>query len=129
MKHKSLYHVVQEQRELKAMISKMFIKTFINLKLLINNDLKRKQRHLINESCLLSVIITFKNTIIVIVIVIHTLLWHRFRLDPWETLCYFYRVNKTLWGRKPLAVYTTASRSRNSEFWDYVPNLFALIAR
>ncbi len=50
-------------------------------------------------------------------------------IDSWEILCYLYRVNKTFWDRKSLAVYTTASRSWNSEFWDYVSNLFALIAR
>ncbi len=64
MKHRSLYHVVWEQKELKVMISKMFTETFISLKLLINNDLKRKQRCSTNESCLLSAIITFKNTIL-----------------------------------------------------------------
>ncbi len=52
---------------------------------------------------------------IVIVIVIHRLLWHWFRLDSWRTLCYLYRVNKTLWERKSLVVYTTASRSWNNE--------------
>ena len=51
----------------------------------------------------------------IIVIVIHTFLWHRFRLDSWETLCYLYRVNKTLWERKSLVVYMIASRSRNNE--------------
>ena len=64
MKHRSLYHVVQEQKELKAMTLKIFIKTFINLKSLINNDLKRKQKHSTNESHLLNVIITFENTIL-----------------------------------------------------------------
>ncbi len=64
MKHRSLYHVVQEQREFKAMISKMFTMTFINLKLLIDNDLKRKQKCSTNESHLLSMIITFENTIL-----------------------------------------------------------------
>jgi len=64
MKHRSLYHVVQEQKELKAMMLKMFIKTFINLRSLINNDLKRKQKHSTNESHLLSMIITFENTIL-----------------------------------------------------------------
>ncbi len=63
-KHRSLYHVVQEQKELKAMTSKMIIKTFISLRLLINNDLKRKQKRSTNESHLLSVIITFENTIL-----------------------------------------------------------------
>ncbi len=53
--------------------------------------------------------------IIVIVIVIHTFLWHRFRLNSWRTLCYLYQVNKTLWERKSLVVYTTASRSRNNK--------------
>ncbi len=51
----------------------------------------------------------------VIVIVIHTFLWHWFRLDSWRTLCYLYWVNKTLWERKSLVVYMTASRSRNNE--------------
>ncbi len=64
MKHRSLYHVVQEQRELKAMMLKMFTETFINLKSLIDNNLKRKQKRSTNESHLLSVIITFKNTIL-----------------------------------------------------------------
>ncbi len=63
-KHRSLYHVVRKQRELKAMTSKMFIKTFISLRLLINNDLKRKQKCSTNESCLLSIIITFENIIL-----------------------------------------------------------------
>ncbi len=55
------------------------------------------------------------STYIVIVIVIHTFLWHRFKLNSWETLCYLYWVNKTLWERKSLVVYTTASRSWNNE--------------
>ena len=63
-KHRSLYHVVREQKELKAMISKMFTETFISLRLLINNDLKRKQKRSTNKSHLLSVIITFENTIL-----------------------------------------------------------------
>ncbi len=63
-KHKFLYHVVWEQKELKAMMSKTFTKTFISLKSLINNDLKRKQRCSTNESYLLNAIITFKNTIL-----------------------------------------------------------------
>jgi len=45
-------------------MSKTFTTTFINLKSLINNDLKRKQRCSTNESHLLSMIITFKNTIL-----------------------------------------------------------------
>ncbi len=60
--------------------------------------------------------------VIVIVIVIHTFLWHRFRLDSWETLCYLYRVNKTLWERKSLVVYTTALRSRNNEIDTVLPS-------
>ncbi len=64
MKHRSLYHVVQKQKELKAMTLKTFTETFISLKSLINNDLKRKQRHSTNESCLLSMIITFENIIL-----------------------------------------------------------------
>jgi len=43
---------------------KMFIETSISLKLLIDNDLKRKQRRSTNESYLLSMIITFENTIL-----------------------------------------------------------------
>jgi len=46
------------------MMLKMFTETFISLKSLINNDLKRKQRRSTNESHLLNVIITFKNTIL-----------------------------------------------------------------
>jgi len=46
------------------MMSKMFIETSISLKLLIDNDLKRKQRCSTNESHLLSMIITFENTIL-----------------------------------------------------------------
>jgi len=46
------------------MTLKMFTATFINLRLLINNDLKRKQKCSINESHLLSIIITFKNIIL-----------------------------------------------------------------
>jgi len=42
----------------------MIKETFISLKSLIDNDLKRKQRHSTNESHLLSIIITFKNTIL-----------------------------------------------------------------
>ncbi len=53
--------------------------------------------------------------VIVIVIVIHRFLWHWFRLNSWETLCYLYRVNKTLWERKSLIIYMTASRSWNNE--------------
>ncbi len=64
MKHKSLYHVVQEQKELKVMTLKMITKTFISLRSLIDNDLKRKQRCSTNENHLLSVIITFKNIIL-----------------------------------------------------------------
>ncbi len=62
-KHKSLYHVVRRQKELKTTMLKTFTETFINLKLLMNNDLKRKQRHLMNESCLLSTVVISKNTI------------------------------------------------------------------
>ncbi len=64
MKHRSLYHVVWKQKELKAMTSKMFTKTFISLKSLIDNNLKRKQRCSTNKSHLLSMIITFENTIL-----------------------------------------------------------------
>ena len=64
IKHRSLYYVVWRQKELKATMSKTFTETFISLKLLMNNNLKRKQRHLMNESCLLSAIITSGNTIL-----------------------------------------------------------------
>jgi len=47
-----------------VMMSKTFTATFISLKSLIDNDLMRKQRRSTNESCLLSVIITFENTIL-----------------------------------------------------------------
>ncbi len=45
-------------------MSKTFIETFISLKLLMNNNLKRKQRRFINESHLLSAIITSENIIL-----------------------------------------------------------------
>ncbi len=64
IKHRSLYHVVQEQKELKAMTLKTFTETFISLKSLIDNNLKRKQRRSTNESHLLSMIITFENIIL-----------------------------------------------------------------
>ncbi len=64
IKHRLLYHVIQEQKELKIVMSKTFTETFINLKSLMNNDLKRKQRHSINESCLLNAIITSENIIL-----------------------------------------------------------------
>ncbi len=64
IKHRSLYHVVQRQKELKAAILKTFIKTFISLKSLMNNDLKRKQRRSMNESYLLSAVITSENIIL-----------------------------------------------------------------
>ncbi len=63
-KHKSLYHVVQEQKELKTATSKTFTETFISLKVLMNNDLKKKQRCSTNESCLLSAVVTSENTIL-----------------------------------------------------------------
>jgi len=43
---------------------KTFIKTFISLKSLMNNNLKRKQRCSMNESHLLSAVITSENTIL-----------------------------------------------------------------
>jgi len=43
---------------------KTFTVIFISLKSLINNDLKRKQRHSTNESHLFSMIITFENIIL-----------------------------------------------------------------
>ncbi len=63
-KHRSLYHVVQKQKELKTATSKTFTETFINLKLLMNNDLKRKSKCSTNKSYLLSTVITSENTII-----------------------------------------------------------------
>ncbi len=63
-KHRSLYHVVQKQKELKAATSKTFTETFISLKSLMNNNLKRKQRHSMNENHLLSAVITSENTIL-----------------------------------------------------------------
>jgi len=46
------------------MTLKMITETFISLRLLIDNDLKRKQKCSTNESHLLSMIITFENTIL-----------------------------------------------------------------
>ncbi len=63
-KHRSLYHVVQRQKKLKTAMSKTFTETSISLKLLINNDLKRKQRCSMNESHLLSAVIILKNIIL-----------------------------------------------------------------
>ena len=63
IKHRLLYHVVWKQKELKTATSKTFTETFISLKLLMNNDLKRKQRCSMNESHLLSTVITSENTI------------------------------------------------------------------
>ena len=64
MKHRSLYHVIQKQKKLKAMMLKTITETFISLRSLINNDLKRKQKCSTNESHLLSMIITFENIIL-----------------------------------------------------------------
>ena len=64
IKHRSLYHVIQEQKKLKTVILKTFTETFINLKSLMNNDLKRKQRCLMNESHLFSAIIISENIIL-----------------------------------------------------------------
>ena len=64
IKHRSLYHVVRRQKKLKAAMSKTFTETFINLKSLMNNNLKRKQKRSMNESHLLSAIITSENTIL-----------------------------------------------------------------
>ncbi len=63
-KHRSLYHVIQKKKELKAVMSKTFTETFINLKSLMNNDLKRKQRCSMNESHLLSAVIISENIIL-----------------------------------------------------------------
>ncbi len=64
IQHKFLYHVVWKQKELKAATLKTFTETFISLKLLMNNDLKRKQKHSINESHLFNAVITSENTIL-----------------------------------------------------------------
>jgi len=45
-------------------MSKTFTETFISLKSLMNNDLKRKQKHSMNENHLFSAIITSENTIL-----------------------------------------------------------------
>ncbi len=63
-KYRSLYHVIWRQKELKAATLKIFTKISINLKLLMNNNLKRKQKCSMNESHLLSTVITSENTII-----------------------------------------------------------------
>ena len=63
-KYRSLYHVIRKQKELKAAMLKTFTETFISLKSLMNNDLKRKQKHSMNESHLLSAVITSENTIL-----------------------------------------------------------------
>ncbi len=73
-------------------------------------------RRLLHTTCTCTLIATlFIDFVWFDLIWIHTPLWHRFRPDPWGTLCYLYRVNKTLWRRKPLAVYTTTSRRRNND--------------
>ncbi len=64
IKHRSLYHVIQRQKELKTAMSKTFTETFISLKSLMNNNLKRKQRCSMNESHLLSAVITSENIIL-----------------------------------------------------------------
>ncbi len=46
---------------------------------------------------------------------IHTLLWHRFKFDSWEKLCYVYRTNKILWKRKSLIDYMMTSRCWNNK--------------
>ncbi len=63
-KYRSLYHVIWRQKELKTATLKIFTKISINLKLLMNNNLKRKQKCSMNESHLLSTVITSENTII-----------------------------------------------------------------
>ena len=63
-KHRSLYHVIQKQKEHKTAMLKTFTETSISLKLLMNNDLKRKQRRSMNESHLLNTVITSENTIL-----------------------------------------------------------------
>ncbi len=63
IRNRSLYHVIKEQEKLKKRMSKTFTKTFINLKSLMSNSLKRKLRCLMNESRLLNATVTSENTI------------------------------------------------------------------
>ena len=46
---------------------------------------------------------------------IHTLLWHQFKFNSWEKLCYVYWMNKTLWKRKSLIDYMMTSRHWNNK--------------
>ncbi len=46
---------------------------------------------------------------------IHTLLWHQFKFNSWEKLCYVYWMNKTLWKRKSLIDYMITSRHWNNK--------------
>ncbi len=46
---------------------------------------------------------------------IHTFLWHWFKFNSWEKLCYVYQMNKTLWERKLLVDYTTTSHRWNNK--------------
>ncbi len=52
---------------------------------------------------------------IIFLIWIHTLLWHWFRFNSWEKLCYVYWMNKTLWERKLLINYTMTSHHWNNK--------------
>jgi len=46
---------------------------------------------------------------------IHTFLWHWFKFNSWEKLCYVYWMNKTLWERKSLVNYTTTLHHWNNK--------------
>jgi len=46
---------------------------------------------------------------------IHTFLWHWFKLNSWEKLCYVYWMNKTLWERKSLINYIMISHHQNNK--------------
>jgi len=59
-----MYYVVREQKIIRITTLIIQTKIFTNLKILIDNSLKRKQRRLINENYLLSVVAILENTII-----------------------------------------------------------------
>jgi len=59
-----MYYVVCEQKIIRTTTSITQTRILTNLEFLIENSLKRKQERLINESCLLSVVVTLENTII-----------------------------------------------------------------
>ncbi len=55
------------------------------------------------------------NLIIIIIIINSYTLVTSVRPTHGGNLCYVCRVDKTLWGRKPLAIYAAATRSRNGK--------------